>query len=174
MENTRTDYADMGKILSGPSTSFLGDKTNRLFGTISGTTFGPILDHIWIILDHIWHILTIFDLSYLVLGRGRPPGPYRLRLGRGRPPGPPSDSQGVFPKGFVCWKCVLCVFSKKLSLWAVLFTNLYTSRGVRHDKEFNRPKIRNLTGLKNNNWVLDIHLPSAFPPPCRATPTATR
>ena len=49
VENTRTDYADMGKILRGPSTSFLGDKQNRLFGTILGDHFGPYLIYV----DHI-------------------------------------------------------------------------------------------------------------------------
>ena len=43
MENTRTDYADMGKILRGPSTSFLGEKQNRLFEAIFEDHFGPYL-----------------------------------------------------------------------------------------------------------------------------------
>ena len=81
MGNTRTDYAVMGKIVREPSIHILGENKSRLFGTISGTTVGPFL-------DHIGPILSILDLFYLVLGRGRPPGPYRLRLGRDRPPGP--------------------------------------------------------------------------------------
>ena len=57
MENTRTDYAVMGKILRGPSTSFFVDKKKRLFGTIFGNHFGPILDHIGSILDQIGPIV---------------------------------------------------------------------------------------------------------------------
>ena len=43
MENTRTDYADMGKILREPSIHILGEKAHRLFRTTGGT----ILDLFW-------------------------------------------------------------------------------------------------------------------------------
>ena len=103
MENTRTDYADMGKILRGPSTSFLGDKKDRLSGTISQNHFGPIL-------DHIWFILTIFDL-------------FRLVLGRAGPPGQPPDSQGVFPTNgrILFLEMWFMCFLDKVSFWGRIF-----------------------------------------------------
>ena len=112
MENTRTNNAVMGKILSGPSTSFLGEQKHQLFGTFLG-------NHIGTILDHIGSFLIILDL-------------FRLCLGRGRPPGPPSDSQGVFPAGlffpkngriFCLEMCFMC-FLEKVSLGSGFFTNL--------------------------------------------------
>ena len=55
----------------------------------------------------------------LVLGRDRPPGPYRLRLGRDRPPGPPSDSQGVSLRVFFFPnKTCFLLFSEK---WTFCF-----------------------------------------------------
>ena len=62
VENTRTDYAVMGKIVRGPTFSFLGENKNRLFGTTVGPTFW---DHF---LDNIGPILTILDLYWTYIG----------------------------------------------------------------------------------------------------------
>ena len=93
-----------GKIVRGPSTSFLGGKQNRLFGTISGTTFGPILEHIGRILDHI--------------------GPISFSLGPGPGPWPPWPKPRGIPAGlfsfpgngrFLLNLCFMC-FLEKVSL----------------------------------------------------------
>ncbi len=91
--NTRTDYAVMGKIVRGPSTSFLGETQIYVLGQFCRPLWGQYL----IYFDPIRCILFTF-------GPGPAPWPRPFSLGPWPARAPLMEAEGYSRRVFFFWK----------------------------------------------------------------------